>query len=178
MFRTNAAYQAHCAACDHVLIDHDLDYEEAPLLIPAGEPLPVLTGTADSDEGLWAVIDGRLLCPDCLPAPAEDATAQEGLEQALTPVTYYTFHCRACAEPLLDADDGPDEPWRFETPALEANALDAMTYLAWDLVETTPPPSQAVLVETPDAPERTWQATCRDCIDQAAWQHDLAATAA
>lgn len=165
MFHINTAYQAVCAACGHVLIDHDIDYGEAPLLIPAGEPLPVLTGTDESDEGLWAVVDGQLHCPDCLEDPAEAATAQQGLAEALTEVTYYTFCCSTCQDPLLDGDEGPDSPWRFETQVLDTNAIDAMTYLEWDLTETTPLQPQAVLI---DAPGRTWSAICRDCTDDAA----------
>lgn len=171
MFRKTTDYQATCTDCGYTLTDDEDAYEDAPLLIAAGEPLPVLIGADESEDGLWAVDEGRLRCPDCLEDPVDSDTAQEGLADALTAVTYYTFHCGTCEAPLLDGDEGFDEAWRFEAPVLTDPALGAMDYLEWDVVETTGPQPEAALVEVPGAPTRIWQATCRECLNEA----DLAA---
>ena len=178
MFREHTHYTATCAACGYTARDRRLSRAlgwPVTLWIISLEPAPAVTGAAYSD-GPWAVEDGQLRCSDC--ASDSVAASPEELVEHLTQVARYTLHCDTCHGALKNEEDDPDEPTRFAQRELCEVTVSAMRYLEWEVVETTPIQPQAVLVDIPNAPDRTWHVTCPECVEDAAWRRDLAAAGA
>jgi hypothetical protein len=172
MFREHTHYTATCTACGYTARDRQLSRVlgwPVTLWITSLDPAPVITGAAYS-EGPWAVEDGQVHCSDC--SSGATATEPQDLTFHLTKVTRYTLHCDACAAPYRE--EGSEDPARFNQRVLGETTATALAYLEWDAVETTPPQPEVVLVDVPGAPMRTWQVTCPECIEAAAWLHDLA----
>ncbi|WP_026932044.1 hypothetical protein [Glycomyces tenuis] len=124
----------------------------------------------------WAVIDGKLLCADCTP---ENVVVDDEdnllVLVGITATTTWTIHCGTCNGAYIDGETGSEVHLYERT--LDEWTLQALTYSEWEVTETAPPQGEA-LFDVPDAPKRTWQVTCPECIAEAAWLRRLAAAAA
>jgi hypothetical protein len=172
VFQTHAHYEAACTGpgCTNALLDADSRYYR--------EDIPeAFDSRQDATEAAlatgWAVIDGKLLCEGCTP---EDAVVDDEDDllvlTGITATTTWTIHCGTCKGAYFDGESGSEVHLYERT--LDKWTLQALAYSEWEVTETTPPQSEA-LFTVPDAPKRTWTATCDNCIAETAWRERLVA---
>jgi hypothetical protein len=174
VFQTETHYEAACTgiACTTQLLDADSRYyrEDVPEAFDSRD-----AAIEAAVHAGWAVIDGKLVCPDCTP---EDAVVDDEDDllvlTGITATTTWTIHCGTCKGAYFDGESGSEVHLYERT--LDEWTLQDLTYSGWEVTETTPTQSEA-LFDVPDAPKRTWTAVCDNCIAETAFRERLATAA-